>query len=119
MGRRTSIRGEKIMEVFAIREKGTDKYLPARWTDKRHKSLIKRGFSSTITTNLVEPRLHFTLIAARNTLAAWLKGEWIPNQKQDDSGEWNYSLDYKDVGRKKENMEIVRFKLIEIKEKSK
>lgn len=98
------------MMAYAIKLKGTDKYLPILW---RHRS----GFSHTEPTNEQLPRLFPTLRSAQNALTAWLQGHWRQetNRSGFDGEDVDvYTVPYESVeGRKRENMEIVK---MEIKE---
>lgn len=104
------------MLLYAIRLKGTNKYLPAR--------LKRRGFSYDVPTEMrigLPPRLHPTLRGAQNALTAWLQGEWV--QETTYSGEWGDEADVEvypkepPIPRKREDMEIVIFTLNEVYER--
>ena len=103
-----------MFEVWAIREKGTEKYLPAM---KRGRICV-RGFTSTEPTEGVPPRLFPTKRSVENALTAWLQGQWEMHQIQ--SGWYDEDVDtYPEPkaveGRKRELMEIVKFNLTEPK----
>lgn len=98
------------MNVYALRKKGTDKYLPMRRKN--------RGYSHDEPTDQKPPRLHFTLKSAQNTLTAWLMGCW--QNETTTSGYFGEDVDVYPVPmappteRKREDMEIVKFDLTEI-----
>ena len=92
-----------IGPYYAIKLKGTDKYLPVMWRKRC-------GFSHTEPTNEVMPRLFPTLASARNALTAWLQGKWKTVEVH--SGFYGEDVDcyaepVKVEGRKRELMEIV------------
>ena len=99
------------MTVYAIREKGTDKYLPNGIFSKGR--LRPKGFSHTESSNTLFIRLFPTEKSARNSLVMWLQGKWKGNYN---SIKDEIYLDFDSVPeRKRENMEIVKFRLVEIK----
>jgi hypothetical protein len=100
------------MKTWAIRLKETDKYLP-----------VSRGGNSYVeptSSTISYPRLHKSKRGAQNALTAWLQGHWI----QKTTGGYSYFgepdfetetfANKKIESRKRENMEIVEFDLIEV-----
>ena len=99
-----------MMKVYAIRERGTEKYLPGL---KRGR-MRTRGFSFTEPIEGEFPRLFPTKRSAENALTAWLQGQW--EMKISRSGMWGEDEnDYPEPtvveGRKRELMEVVKFTL--------
>ena len=103
------------MELYAIRLKGTNKYLPSR----------KRGtaFSYSEPTPCTEelPRFHHSEERAKAVLTQWLKGwhhKWRSGGHNTIFGEddWEEGIDIKtpDIPRKREDMELVKFTLVEL-----
>jgi len=100
-----------MMKVWAIRDKGNGFFMPANPPSKHRKPYSgqepkKEGGSWG-------PRLFPSLKSAQNSLTAWLAGEWGYRLRQN---EWEdlYELDVTHKPyRKKENMEIVEFNLME------
>lgn len=100
------------MKVWAIRQKGTDKYL------QLHRS------SNTFYTTSNKPRIRFhpTKRGAVNTLTAWLQGKitWrrAPSTYDAFNGEYDGGeviMEYdKKADRKREEMEIVEFDITEV-----
>lgn len=81
------------MKVWAIRQKGTNNYLCyARNNFTFHEP---KDASNGI-------RFHVTKRGAQNTLTTWLRGWWMPG-----------SYGHKEH-RKRENMEIVEYDLVEV-----
>lgn len=101
------------MIIYAIRLKGTDKYLPY-WYKEGNR--IKKGsYSFTEPTNEIPPRFFVTKASAVNALTAWLSGKWAWRGANYIDGP-EYNLEPKTITtRKKELMEIVSFKIKEIK----
>jgi hypothetical protein len=103
-----------MISVYAIREKGTDKYLPGL---KRGRVRL-RGFSFTEPVSGEAPRIFHTKQSARNALTAWLQGTWHTHTIS--SGFYGEDTDVytepKPVeSRKRERMEIVEFNLVEVR----
>jgi hypothetical protein len=101
------------MYTYAIREKGTQKYLPAM----KNGRIRMRGFSNTDPVEGVPPRLFPTKRSAENALIAWLQGSWEMHQTR--SGWYGEGVDiYPEPTpvreRMREKMEIVVFVLNEI-----
>jgi len=99
-----------MIEVYAIREKGTEKYLPAL---KKGRMRI-RGFSFTQPMEKEAPRLFHTKRSAENALTTWLQGHWEIHTSV--SGMFGEDVDIYPAptlveGRKREAMEIVKFTL--------
>ncbi len=103
---------ERII-LYAIRRKGTDKYLPVRERQYGH------SFSEPTSIEEAQPRLFFTDKSVKAALTSWLQGE----HRKTRSGGYSYSGEYDyeefiDVipkkDRKRENMEIVEFNAIEV-----
>jgi len=113
--------------VYAIRHKPTQQFMPTRlnrspggwshWSpgyvhpeygeDKPHDP---------------NPRLFFTPIAARNALAMWLQGCWYRSQGTSNGSYWDPPEPYDEMTvelppapRRREDMEIVRFTLEELR----
>lgn len=109
------------MEVFAIRHKPTQSWMPARMF-----KTIGRGWSYWTPGDTVEgldgfdknPRIFFTKRSAQNALGAWLNGRWEAQTGTD--GDWETGYFTVDIGpapmkppveRKREDMEIVSLTL--------
>ena len=99
---------------YAIRLKGTDKYLPMRVKQYGH------SFSEPISIEKVPPRFFFTEKSVKAALTSWLLGK---HRKTRDGG-YNYMGDYDyeeyidiipQADRKREKMEIVVFSATETK----
>lgn len=106
------------MITYAIRHKPTGAFMPCRmsrcgfggwswWTPT--------GKDQPFDAN---PRIFYTLQAARNALTAWLQGAW--RQETRDSGSWEFPETYTELvpdeppaPRSREDMEIVTFDLTE------
>ncbi len=88
-----------IAELFAIREKGTDKYLPL--------SKLGRGGSSLEPTPVskAQPRLFKSERAAKSALGHWLRGE-LQCTRYEDGGEVHKLIPK--PHRIREKMEIIR-----------
>ena len=91
------------MIAYAIKVKDTVYYLP-----HRNKS---RGFSydEPIVTN--SPRLFWSLRSAQNALTAWCQGIFKLVNSHDEYGDDYYIDVTTQPHRKRENMEIVKFRL--------
>jgi hypothetical protein len=92
------------MTAYAIKLKGTDKYLPILWRKRC-------GFSRTEPTNEHLPRLFPSLRSAQNGLTAWLQGEFkteITRSGFYGEDEDVYTVPYKVEGRERGKMEIVK-----------
>jgi hypothetical protein len=114
------------MQVFAIRHKPTGAWMPTR--------MFRRGggWSHWMPGPPVDgyegldgfdknPRIFFTLQAARNALTMWLRGTWREERRCSETLEgredWTELVpDAPPVERKREDMEIVSFLLIEGRE---
>lgn len=109
------------MEVFAIRHKPTQAWMPTRMF-----KTIGRGWSYWTPGDSSEgldgfdknPRIFFTKQSARNALTAWLGGRWVQGKVRE--GDWEtgyYTVDgdpaptRPPVERKREDMEIVMLTL--------
>jgi hypothetical protein len=100
------------MKAFAIRDKNTKLYLTA-----------KRGSFTFDEPKQGTPRLHLTKRSAQNTLTTWLLGyvDWHTTPTSYDPFNGDYDggeviRQYtKKEHRKRENMEIVEFDLVEVK----
>lgn len=99
---------EPVFECYAIREKYTKKYLPMRWKSSR-------GYSHD--EPVIEfPRLFKSERSALSALSAWIQGVWENEFYR--TGEYGeelvtYSVPTPVEGRKRENMEVVKFVLLE------
>jgi hypothetical protein len=112
------------MQVFAIRHKPTQAWMPARmfkvfgsgwshWTPgPQGAALGLHGYDKN-------PRIFFTLQSARNALTAWLSGAWESATVSDGDFETGYrQIDSgpapmkPEAPRKREDMEIVTLELI-------
>lgn len=100
------------MFLYAIRLKGTDKYLPNGIIS--YGRLRPRGFTYAEPTNELFPRFFKSFRSANTSLFLWLAGKWTysySNNPEKPSG-----LSPKRIkGREKELMEIVKFRVIEVK----
>ena len=95
------------MKAYAIKLRGTDKYLPIMWRKRC-------GFSHTEPTNEILPRLFPSLRSAQNALTAWLQGEFRTETVR--SGFYGedtdvYTVPYKVDGRERDKMEIVKMEI--------
>ena len=100
--------------MYAIRLKGTNKYLPMR------DGLHGHSFSSPVSIDEQPPRVFFREVSAKLALGQWLRGKHFKHRSGGYSnyyGENEYE-EYIDVvpqsSRKRENMEIVIFEATEI-----
>lgn len=94
-----------IGEFFAIREKGTRKYLP---------EIYGRGYTHTEPCAGPQPRLFHSEHAAKIALTCWLKGRADEGRHTDwESGiTESTGIDYRPVdGRSRDRMEIVKVRL--------
>jgi hypothetical protein len=103
--------------VYAIRERNTDRYLPAMKMIGSSSRVRHRGFSFTDPVSGQAPRLFYTKQSARNALTAWLQGTWKTETVR--SGFYGedtdvYTVPTKVEGRKRELMEIVEFNLVKV-----
>jgi len=94
------------MKFYAIREKGTNKFLPYRWNRKRG------GDSRDEPTEIAEgvmPRPFLTLPSAQRALSNWVQGVWSDHHSGPNMhGEYDYYVEPKPMPHRKwENMEIV------------
>ncbi len=97
------------MKAYAVRHKPSGMFIPRLETGKR------RGGSFLEPTNEREPRLFFNKLSARAFLSNWLQGTFQNYSTMNYEG-------YEDGGlkvtpqphRKKDEMEIVEFDLIEV-----
>lgn len=99
------------MKAYAIKLKGTKKYLPILWRKRC-------GYSHTEPTDQVLPRLFPTLRSAQNALTAWLQGKFETETTH--SGFYRedvdvYTVPHKVEGRERNKMKIVVFNLREVK----
>jgi hypothetical protein len=94
------------MKFYAIREKGTDKFLPYRFHRKRGGASVDEPVE--ITEGMM-PRPFLTLASARVALSNWLQGVWRTHSSGPSmDGEYDSYTEPTTVEhRKKENMEIV------------
>lgn len=112
------------MEVFAIRHKPTQAWMPARmfkqyggWSHWEPEPVPEgHGDMSGYDKN---PRIFFTKRSVQNALKAWVQGAWMSQTKQD--GDWETGYHRVSAGpapekpvnpRKREDMEIVALELI-------
>jgi len=101
------------MILFAIKRKGIEEYLPAR---KKN-----RGFSwdEPVHIHSLPPRLFTSWRSARNALTAWCMGIFKVSTGYTgglDEGDWDHYIDVDPQShRHKEEMEIVKFRLMRIK----
>lgn len=104
------------MEVFAIRHKPTQAWMPARmFKGSRGWSYWTPADTDAYDKN---PRIFFTKRSAQNALTAWMQGEWEQGLVQDGDWETGYYMVDGDpepkkpkVERKREDMEIVTLTL--------
>ena len=97
------------MKVFAVRQKSTGLFIPRLETGKR------RGGSHCEPSDIREPRIFHNRLAARSFLGNWLQGKFV-NQSYYGSWETEHYLEViKQPHRKKEDMEIVEFELVEVR----
>ena len=101
------LRGLLVMFVYAIRQKSTGLFIPRLEPSKR------RGGSFLEPSDEREPRFFPSKISARNTLSNWLKGHHVTKYMEYDGGEESYTDTVFQPHRKKEDMEIVEFELVE------
>ena len=94
--------------VFSIRQKETDFYLPAHGRD-----MPKRGFSyEPIQDGGKCPRIFPSFKSAKSALVLWLMGQRVVHHDYDYESEANESIEIiPQENRKKENMEIITFRL--------
>lgn len=97
------------MRAFAVRHKPSGLFIPKLKTGAR------RGGSHLEPSNDREPRLFHNHLAARAFLSNWLQGIFKEHTYTDYNGYPESSLKIeKQPHRKKEDMEIVEFDLIEV-----
>lgn len=100
---------ELDLRTWAIRQKSTGKYLPAR-SNGRGYSFDEPSFAF--------PRLHKSKRSAQSALTAWLQGVW--DDPVYDHDEWSHTDEKvgatprKVEGRNPDDMEIVEFVLFEV-----
>lgn len=92
------------MNIYAVRQKSTGLFIPRLPTGKR------RGGSSLEPSNEREPRFFHNKIAARAFISNWCQG--IMKNHLDYEGEPDLII-IKQPHRNKDDMEIVKFELIE------
>lgn len=98
------------MKAYAVRHKPSGMFIPRLETGKR------RGGSHLEPSNDREPRLFFNRLSARAFLSNWLQGIMKADYTVDYNGNEDYSIKViPQPHRKKEDMEIVEFDLIEVK----
>lgn len=96
------------MKAYAVRHKPSGLFIPRLETGKR------RGGSYLEPSDEREPRLFFNKLSARAFLSNWLQGIFKSSYYTNYDGESEPTLDLiKQPHRKKEEMEIVEFDLIE------
>lgn len=107
-----------MIQLFAIRLKGTEDYLPALPVRRKH------GYSFTVPTSATKemPRWFTDRDSAERALTSWLQGEH--NVKRSHSTSYfgeveadEYAVVVRKPDRKRELMEIVAFDLAEVEEK--
>ena len=98
------------MKAYAVRHKPSGLFIPRLETGKR------RGGSHLEPSNKREPRLFFNRISARAFLSNWLQGTFENHSYQTYEGDWDSGLRVTpQPHRRKEDMEIVEFKLVEVR----
>lgn len=99
------------MKVWAIRHKPTGGYLP------RGEFRTIKGGSLVEPTLDKPPRLFQSFRAAKSALGHWLRGKYVSKSYIDfPTGEYEYQLNViPQPHRKREEMEIVEFNLVEVK----
>ena len=98
-----------MIKAYAVRHKPSGLFIPRLETGKR------RGGSRLEPSNEREPRLFFNKISVRAFLSNWLQGKMELHSYQDYEGTNDtYTKVIPQPHRKKEDMEIVEFDLIEV-----
>lgn len=99
-----------MFKAYAVRHKPSGLFIPRLETGKR------RGGSHLEPSNEREPRLFFNRISVRAFLSNWLQGKMEMHNYQDWNSEHDcYTKVIPQPHRKKEDMEIVEFDLVEVK----
>lgn len=99
------------MNCYAVRQKSTGLFIPRLKVGRR------RGGSHLEPSNEREPRLFHNKISARAFLSNWFQGTFENYDYQNSYGEYEQDVKItKQPHRIKEDMEIVEFLLVEIKE---
>lgn len=101
--------GLKKVTYYLIRHKETREIMPqskcrrgySHWNPS-NKNLIFHGASNT-------PRLFINEKSAKRTISAWF---YMPNSRNTYNNEGECELDLKDDGRKKEDLEILKIRII-------
>ena len=104
------LRSRKVssMKAYAVRHKPSGKFIPRLETGKR------RGGSHLEPSSEREPRLFFNRLAARAFLSNWLQGIFKQSNYQGYDGDYIDTLQViPQPHRKKDEMEIVEFDLVE------
>lgn len=96
------------MKAYAVRHKPSGLFIPRLETGKR------RGGSHLEPSNAREPRLFFNKLSARAFLSNWLQGIFVQATSTSLDGDEPYTKVIKQPKRKKADMEIVEFDLIEV-----
>lgn len=97
------------MKAYGVRQKSTGFFIP------RFKRNEKSG-TALEPSDKLEPRLFFNKRSATSFLGNWLQGIMHNAGHQASDGEWEAGLEVvKQPHRNKEDMEIVEFDLIEVK----
>jgi protein involved in temperature-dependent protein secretion len=94
------------MRAYAVRHKPSGLFIPRLETGKR------RGGSHLEPSDKREARLFFNIISARAFLSNWLQGKFVNTYTSDESEPYLKAI--KQPHRKKEDMEIVAFELVEL-----
>lgn len=101
----------KAITVYAIRQRDTDLYLCTRVNGKGGTAEGPLPVDDGERT----PRTWSKLGAARTALSAWCKGEWALQYKGDGGPDSTVYMGANAVdGRKRGDMEIVEFRLLEV-----
>jgi hypothetical protein len=98
------------MKAYAVRQKSTGYFIPIL------KRGFKRGGSHSEPTNDSPPRIFPSALSARSFLGNWLQGIFENDYSLDYNGNEDFSLRVTpQPHRKKNDMEIVEFDLVETK----
>lgn len=104
---------DAVIRRYAIREIGTEKYMPL------HRG-ARRGFSHDNPTEGggdYGPRLFDTAMGAKNAISGWCRGKFKNSVHDYGDGNTYEELEVEPVaGRHREKLEVVCFKLVEVPE---
>lgn len=100
-----------MMELFAIRHRATQNFLCVDQTKNYRGTTFWNGEECGRV-----PRLFINERAAKNCITMWAKGEAHNKYEGGFYGDEWVGLEYKDIGRKREDLEIVPMLLTEFEE---